>query len=205
MDGQWVLALLEGMVSGSVLALTALGLSLVFGVMRVVNVAHGEFFMLGAVAAWYVSTLTGSFVAAIVIGPVARRRRSRSRPIGSCCGRFGTRPRPRSWPRSGCCTSSNKRSLLWYGPAARAVPAPVSFHRRAALVRILRLQARRRRARRCACSAQRGRSSPERGSDSTCARRSRMPEIAKAFGVPVERVYSWTFAVGARSRRPPAS
>jgi branched-chain amino acid transport system permease protein len=31
------------------------GLSLVFGVMRVVNVAHGEFFMLGAVAAWFVT------------------------------------------------------------------------------------------------------------------------------------------------------
>ena len=39
----------------AVLALTAVGLSLVFGVMRVVNVAHGEFFMLGAVAAWFVT------------------------------------------------------------------------------------------------------------------------------------------------------
>ena len=39
----------------AVLALTAVGLSLVFGVMRVVNVAHGEFFMLGAVVAWFVA------------------------------------------------------------------------------------------------------------------------------------------------------
>lgn len=39
----------------AVLALTAVGLSLVFGVMRVVNVAHGEFFMLGAVGAWFVT------------------------------------------------------------------------------------------------------------------------------------------------------
>ena len=49
------LALLEGTVMAAVLALTAVGLSLVFGVMRVVNVAHGEFFMLGAVAAWFVT------------------------------------------------------------------------------------------------------------------------------------------------------
>ena len=42
-----ILAMLEGLVQASVLTLTALGLSLVFGVMRVVNVAHGEFFMLG--------------------------------------------------------------------------------------------------------------------------------------------------------------
>ena len=50
-----LLASLEGAVGASVLALTALGLSLVFGVMRVVNVAHGEFFMLGAVIAWFVA------------------------------------------------------------------------------------------------------------------------------------------------------
>ena len=51
-----LLALLEGAVGAAVLALTALGLSLVFGVMRVVNVAHGEFFMLGAVLAWWVAS-----------------------------------------------------------------------------------------------------------------------------------------------------
>ena len=47
-----MLACLEGALQAAVLALTAVGLSLVFGVMRVVNVAHGEFFMLGAVGAW---------------------------------------------------------------------------------------------------------------------------------------------------------
>jgi branched-chain amino acid transport system permease protein len=53
----------------------AVGLSLVFGVMRVVNVAHGEFFMLGAVLAWFVADMIGghpaiSFVAALFIAPV---------------------------------------------------------------------------------------------------------------------------------------
>ena len=46
-----ILGLLEGLVTAAVLSLMALGLSLVFGVMRVVNVAHGEFFMVGAVLA----------------------------------------------------------------------------------------------------------------------------------------------------------
>ena len=56
-DGAYFfLAVLEGTVLAFVLAVTALGLSLIFGVMRVVNVAHGEFFMLGAVIAWWVST-----------------------------------------------------------------------------------------------------------------------------------------------------
>ena len=51
-----MLASLEGAVTAAVLALMASGLSLVFGVMRVVNVAHGEFYMLGAVMAWWSTT-----------------------------------------------------------------------------------------------------------------------------------------------------
>jgi branched-chain amino acid transport system permease protein len=70
-----LLASLEGLVTSAVLALTALGLSLVFGVMRVVNVAHGEFFMLGAVLAWFVSTALGShpaigFAASLIVCPI---------------------------------------------------------------------------------------------------------------------------------------
>src|SRR6476619_2031585 len=70
-----LLATLEGLVQASVLVLTAVGLSLVFGVMRVVNVAHGEFFMLGAVVAWYVTSLITvhpavGFVAALLISPL---------------------------------------------------------------------------------------------------------------------------------------
>ena len=70
-----MLASLEGAVGAAVLALTALGLSLVFGVMRVVNVAHGEFFMLGAVVAWFVSAqLAGhpaiGFIGALLVAPL---------------------------------------------------------------------------------------------------------------------------------------
>ena len=71
-----LLACLEGAVLAAVLALMASGLSLVFGVMRVVNVAHGEFYMLGAVAAWAVTSMLGAgaavnFVAALIIAPLA--------------------------------------------------------------------------------------------------------------------------------------
>jgi branched-chain amino acid transport system permease protein len=69
-----VLASLEGAVGAAVLALTAVGLGLVFGVMRVVNVAHGEFFMLGAVLAWFVTSLIGGppaigFIVALIFVP----------------------------------------------------------------------------------------------------------------------------------------
>lgn len=69
-----LLALLEGTVSAAVLALTAVGLSLVFGVMRVVNVAHGEFFMLGAVVAWFVTAAVPGpavgFMLALIVAPL---------------------------------------------------------------------------------------------------------------------------------------
>ncbi len=70
-----ILASLEGAITAAVLALTAVGLSLVFGIMRVVNVAHGEFFMLGAVLAWYVSSLVAGhpaigFMLALVVAPL---------------------------------------------------------------------------------------------------------------------------------------
>jgi branched-chain amino acid transport system permease protein len=70
-----MLASLEGAVTAAVLALTAVGLSLVFGVMRVVNVAHGEFFMLGAVLAWWIAGQVGGhpalgFGVALIVAPV---------------------------------------------------------------------------------------------------------------------------------------
>ena len=42
----------NGLVSGSFYALSALGLTLIFGLMRVVNFAHGELYMLGGVMGW---------------------------------------------------------------------------------------------------------------------------------------------------------
>ena len=69
-----ILGLLEGLVTAAVLSLIALGLSLVFGVMRVVNVAHGEFFMVGAVLAWQIASLfeghpAWGFLAALLVAP----------------------------------------------------------------------------------------------------------------------------------------
>src|ERR671919_127525 len=69
------LAVLEGTVFAFVLAGGGRGLSLVFGVMRVVNVAHGEFFMLGAVIAWWVSSMVAGmplvgFVLALIAAPL---------------------------------------------------------------------------------------------------------------------------------------
>ena len=57
--------------NGCILVLVALGLSIVFGLMGIINFAHGIFYMLGAYAGWLTVELTGSFWLALVVAPVA--------------------------------------------------------------------------------------------------------------------------------------
>jgi branched-chain amino acid transport system permease protein len=126
-----LLAVLEGTVTAAVLALTALGLSLVFGVMRVVNVAHGEFFMLGAVLAWWFSSLvSGSpalgFLLALVLSPLVVGA------VALLCERTVLRrvnydPEATIVATIGLLYIIQQLALTFYGPDARPVPAPISF------------------------------------------------------------------------------
>jgi branched-chain amino acid transport system permease protein len=58
-------------VNGCILILVALGLSIVFGLMGIINFAHGIFYMLGAYAGWLTIHLTGSFWLALLTAPLA--------------------------------------------------------------------------------------------------------------------------------------
>ena len=60
--------LLNGLANGMGYVLIAVGLTLVFGVLRVVNFAHGEFFMLGAYVTYYGMTLIGmDYISALLV------------------------------------------------------------------------------------------------------------------------------------------
>ncbi len=61
---------LNGVQLGMLLFLLAAGLTLVFGIMDLVNLAHGSLYMLGAYFAATIATLTGSFVLAVVIAVI---------------------------------------------------------------------------------------------------------------------------------------
>jgi branched-chain amino acid transport system permease protein len=125
-----LLALMEGTVSALVLALAALGLSLVFGVMRVVNVAHGEFVMLGAVLAWWFSHLIPNpalgFLVAIVAAPIA---------VGAAAWlidrlilrRFNYQPEATIVATIGLLYIIQQLVLMTYGPDARSVEPPFYF------------------------------------------------------------------------------
>jgi branched-subunit amino acid ABC-type transport system permease component len=62
--------LLNGIAYGTLLFLLASGLSLIFGLMNVVSLAHGSFFMLGAVIGFTIVKLTGSYWLALLLAPL---------------------------------------------------------------------------------------------------------------------------------------
>ena len=130
-----LLASLEGAVTAAVLALTAVGLSLVFGVMRVVNIAHGEFFMLGAVIAWFVAHTLGGhaalgFFAALVIAPLLVGALAVVADI-TILKRLDYDPERTIVATIGLLYILQQLTLMTYGPEARPVEAP--FNSRIAL------------------------------------------------------------------------
>ncbi len=194
------LAALEGMVAASVLALTALGLSLVFGVMRIVNVAHGEFYMLGAVFAWYFAGLVPGhpalgFLLALLLSPliVAAVALAAERLV---LKRLNYNPEATIVATIGLLYILQQLALTFYGPDARPVQAPISFRVQfpwfgysgyklvviamaAALLVATWLVLTRSRLGLVMRATQYDR------------------EMAQAFGIPVDRVYALVFALGA--------
>ena len=55
----WLELLASGLITGGIYALVALGLNLQYGLMRILNIAHGEFLMLGAYMTWVAVTQWG--------------------------------------------------------------------------------------------------------------------------------------------------
>ena len=50
-----LLLALNGLIWGLIIALIALGLSVIFGLLDIINIAHGDFFMVGTVLAWVIA------------------------------------------------------------------------------------------------------------------------------------------------------
>jgi branched-chain amino acid transport system permease protein len=126
-----LLAVMEGLVMAAVLALTAVGLSLVFGVMRVVNVAHGEFFMLGAVAAWFVTQWVPgppavAFAAALMLCPLLVAGVAAAADT-LVLKRLNYEPEATIVATIGLLYILQQSALMVYGPDARPVVAPFQW------------------------------------------------------------------------------
>jgi branched-chain amino acid transport system permease protein len=80
--GAWLELIASGLITGGIYALVALGLNLQYGLMRILNIAHGEFLMLGAYLTWLAQTSLGlspllmiplSFALLMALGLVVHR------------------------------------------------------------------------------------------------------------------------------------
>lgn len=69
----WVNIIIQGILVGGLYALFAAGLSLIFGVMRLVNIAHGDFIVVAAFLAWVIVQATGlnPLLSLIIVVPLA--------------------------------------------------------------------------------------------------------------------------------------
>jgi len=122
----FVIQTLNGIVSGMILALVASGLTLIFGIMDVVNFAHGEFLMLGAYVGVITLAATGSFwlaliVAAAVIGVFgAAVYLTTLRPL------LGRDPLTTILATFGISLVLQNYALWQFGPVARKVQEPIT-------------------------------------------------------------------------------
>ena len=66
--GNLISQMFNGLVLGMLLALISSGLTIIYGTLGVLNLAHGAMFMLGGYAGWLAFTYTHSFIAAVVVG-----------------------------------------------------------------------------------------------------------------------------------------
>ena len=68
--GSLLIQALNAIQYGLLLFLIASGLTLIFGVMGVINIAHGSFYMMGAYFAFTITGLTGNFFVAVILGAI---------------------------------------------------------------------------------------------------------------------------------------
>ncbi len=66
--GNFISQCFNGLVLGALLALIASGLTIIYGMLGVLNLAHGAMFMLGGYAGWVAYTYSGSFIVAVIAG-----------------------------------------------------------------------------------------------------------------------------------------
>jgi branched-chain amino acid transport system permease protein len=65
-----LLLAMNGLIWGLIIALIALGLAIIFGLLDIINLAHGDFFMVGTVLAWATLQSTGNFWLAFLVAPL---------------------------------------------------------------------------------------------------------------------------------------
>lgn len=117
---------IDGLVWGCIIALIALGLSLIFGIMNIINIAHGDLFMVGAVISVLVFDQFGSFWPALFVAPIVLG--AVSLPVERWVLRpFEQKPLNTLIATLGLSFIIQQVVLMTWGGRPRRVPAPVDF------------------------------------------------------------------------------
>ena len=121
-----IIQTVNGLVTGMILALIASGLTLIFGIMDVVNFAHGELFMLGAYIGFLLYAVTGNFWLALVGSSLTVALLGAALQIVTLRPLIGRDPLNTILVTFGISLILQNYALWEFGSTVRRVPTPVS-------------------------------------------------------------------------------
>jgi branched-subunit amino acid ABC-type transport system permease component len=121
-----IIQTINGIVTGMILALIASGLTLIFGIMDVVNFAHGELFMLGAYVGVVIISTTGSFWLALVGSALIVALLGAAMQIVALRPLIGRDPLNTILATFGISLVLQNYALWAFGPVARKIGEPIT-------------------------------------------------------------------------------
>jgi len=122
----FIIQTLNGIVTGMILALIASGLTLIFGIMDVVNFAHGELFMLGAYTGVVVISVTGSFWLALILATLFVGLLGAALQVATLRPLIGRDPLTTILATFGLSLILQNYALWQFGPVARKISEPIT-------------------------------------------------------------------------------
>ena len=125
---QVLIQTVNGIVTGMILALVASGLTLIFGIMDVVNFAHGELFMLGAYVGVLTMAATGNFWLALIAATVAIAVLGAAIYLTTLRPLLGRDPLTTILATFGISLVLQNYALWQFGPVARKIAEPITGH-----------------------------------------------------------------------------
>src|SRR5512134_725427 len=123
-----VIQTVNGIVTGMILALVASGLTLIFGIMDVVNFAHGDLLMLGAYVGSGVFMSTGNFWAALLTAVVVIAVLGAMLQVSTLRPLLGRDPLTTILATFGVSLVLQNYALWQFGPVARKIQEPITGH-----------------------------------------------------------------------------
>ena len=125
---QILVQIVNGLVNGMILALVASGLTLIFGIMDIVNFAHGDLFMLGAYIGTTAFLTTGNFWIALLVSVLVMAILGAALQITALRPLVGRDPLTTILATFGISLVIQNYALWQYGPVPRAIVEPVTGH-----------------------------------------------------------------------------